>query len=200
MQTFEMNPDVFDPRTRAAADADARLYIEFYMHYERDEDASVKEGRPIFRDCEFMRITVPGDRNNILERAVGDLDRRRFAARYTAWKQSGEQTHEVGTPLDQWPLVTRSQVEELRYFQIRTVEHLSNANDQACQRIPGLTQLRDKAQAWLAATKDTKAAEKLAADLKERDDKILAQGSQLEHLQHQVADLLAERQDGRKRA
>jgi hypothetical protein len=191
MQTYELNPEVFDPRTRAAAEADAKLFVEFYMHYQKDDGASEKAGRPIFIDLEFIRITTPGDRNNILERPLTEIDRRRFAQRYAAWKATGEATSDVGTKLDEWPLITRSQVEELRYFQIRTVEHLAGVGDQVLQRIPGLVGLRDRASAWLAATKDTQMAEKMAKELQLRDEANARLQAQVEQLVQQVQSLLS---------
>lgn len=190
-QTADIDPDLFNPRTRAAAEADNRLFVEFYLHYVKDEEASVKEGRPIFRDAEFVRILVPGDRNNVIERPVDEFDRRRFAARYERWKASGEASQDVGTKLEQWPLVTRSQVEEYRYFGVRTVEQLADVHDTACSKVPGMADMRDKAQAWLAATKDTKAAEKLQSELKERDDKILNLEQALAQMQGELAALSA---------
>jgi hypothetical protein len=200
MLTYDSNPDEFNPNSRAAADADGRLYVEFFWHYVEDKAQSEAQGRPIYRDCEFIKIQAPGDRNNIIVREMSDFDRRRFAQRYAQWKANAENNADIGTKLEQWPILSRARVEEYRYFGIRTVEHLSEANDQVATRLPGLLGDKAKAQVWLASTKDTAAAEKLNSQLKQRDDMITSMGEQIKAMQDQMAELRNAAPDGRRRS
>jgi hypothetical protein len=187
MLTYEHNPEEFNANTAAAAAADGRLYVEFYWHYVQDKAKSEEEGRPIFRDCEFIRIMSPGDRNNIIDRELSDFDRRRFAQRYAAWKANADASQDIGTKLEEWPLVTRSKVQEYKYFGIRTVEHLAEANDAVATRLPGLQADKEKAKFWLAKTADTKAAEAMKAEKQALNERIAS----LEHVVQQLQGELA---------
>lgn len=148
------NPDDFKQGA-----GDDRLMVIFYRDVLQDETESVAQGRPIFRDVDFVRIHIPGDPTSIVVRPASDADKRRFAmqwARYLQGKKDEEQIS--GTPLKEWPLVTRAQVEELRYFQIMTVEHLADVSDGVKAKMPGLTRLAQQAKIWLERTNATAAA------------------------------------------
>lgn len=140
----DFNPADFERRDAA----EKSVYVKFYVRPVQDEAASAKEGRPIYRDREYVEIRTPGDQNNVIQRPVSDMDRQRFRAAYAQFKDGhGEQV--VGTPLVEAPWITRSQVEELSHLRIRTVEHLAAVNDDTCTRVPGLYTLRDKAKAMI---------------------------------------------------
>jgi hypothetical protein len=60
----------------------------------------------------------------------------------------------VGTPVAEWPLVSKSQAEELRAMKFFTVESIASASDQQLQRMgmaAGMSpySFRDKAKAFL---------------------------------------------------
>lgn len=124
------------------------VHARFYIFPVKDEAASAEAGRPIFVEKEFVELVAPGNSTNIIRRKVSDMDRRNFPAQYAKFKE-GDSEQLVGTPLAEWPLVTRSQVEELAYIKCRTVEQLGELNDLACNAIPGLYDLKRKAKMWL---------------------------------------------------
>lgn len=143
---YEDNVEDFQSREKA----DNRTYVRFYMDAVQDQEASTKEGRPIYKDMEFVEIIVPGDSKDVVVHRVSDLDRRRFARQYELFKQ-GQADQLIGTPLKEVTWIPRSQVEELRFFKILTVEQLAQVNDNACTRIPGLYDLRRRAIAFVDA-------------------------------------------------
>lgn len=143
----------------------------FYYHTGRDDEASREQGRPIFKDHVYIRATVAGDRSSIIERPATEMDKRRYAAHYKNFLANNEQVT-TGFPLAEWPGITRSQVEELKYFQIRTVEDLAAVSDANGQKFPMFITLRNKAKEYLAALEKNAPLEKIQAELKERDDKI----------------------------
>jgi len=63
-----------------------------------------------------------------------------------------------GTPLTEWTGITRSQAEELKFWNIRTVEQLAACSDQNTQNFKGLATLKQSAQQYLdaASGKDAK--------------------------------------------
>jgi len=47
---------------------ESTLYVSFYMDAIEFKAESEKAGRPVFKDVPFIKIIVPGDVNNIIER------------------------------------------------------------------------------------------------------------------------------------
>ena len=141
MQTADF--DVSDFNSREADDKS--VYVKFYIRPKENEAKSAEEGRPIYEDKEYVEIRTPGNTTNIVQRPVTDMDKKRFAAAYREFK-AGDTEQVIGTPLVEAPWITRSQVEELSYLRIRTVEQLANVGDDVCTRIPGLFKLKQRAQ------------------------------------------------------
>jgi hypothetical protein len=128
------------------------VYARFYFVPRKDEVASAQEGRAIFHDVEYIEIIAAGNANNIIRKPVRDEDRFRFRDQYEKFRQ-GDTEQLCGTPLTEVPWLTRSQVEELMYRKVRTVENLAEISDSACN-VPGLLDLRRKAEAWLVKAKE----------------------------------------------
>lgn len=129
---------------------DDKLFVTFYDNILQNDDKSAEAGRPIFDDVTFIKIITPGDRDNIIDRPLRPEDKLRFPRHWAAY-QNGEHNMVVGTPLVQWPLVSRSMAEELKYMGFVTVEQVAAAGDSAMAKMPGLRQLRDRAVRYLEA-------------------------------------------------
>lgn len=95
---------------------------------------SEKEGRPIYEEREFVEIIIPGDRRSRANEPVNDEHKARWPREYEAFR-AGREVPLEGTPLANWPRVTRARVEELAYFNIRTVEQLAGVNDAQVQQM-----------------------------------------------------------------
>lgn len=166
---------------RNGFDQDSKLFVHFYMHPHQDKEASEKEGRPIFKPREYISIIVPGDKLNIVRRPVSDHERRRFAAKYAAFK-SGTQELQNGTPLETVPWITREQVEEMKFFNIRTLEHLADMPDVHAQKFMGVHKLRQRARDHIALAKENAPALRLAEETRRKDEQIAALQKQLNDL------------------
>jgi hypothetical protein len=178
--TFEGALDEF---TRPHA-GDDQLLVVFYRGIIKDEDASILQGRPIFKDIDYTRIFVPGDKTNVIDRPTDVVDKQRFPQQYARYLQGKKEEEQIiGTPLREWPLVTRAQVEELKYFNIVTVENLAEVADAMKLKMPGLTSLSRQAQAWLERTNVTAEAAKM-------DKTIADQANKIEALERAVQDLI----------
>jgi hypothetical protein len=136
--------------------ADNKLYIQFYSRPIINGAESDAAGRPIFHDVDCVRIMVPGDKLSIVDRLASDDDKRRFADQFTKY-QAGQQIQLVGTPLEQVAWMSRSKVEEYKYFGIHSIEQLANASDSVGQKFPGFYQDRDRAKATIEAASGTNA-------------------------------------------
>ena len=136
----------------------------FYRRAVQDQPASEKEGRPIFREEDYVQIHIPGDKNTIIDRRVRAEDKQRWGAQWQAYQSNSQQPLE-GTPLEQWPALSVSQVAELKALHVPTVEVLADLPEHGLQRIGmGARELQNKAKTFLAAAKGNAAAEKIAAE------------------------------------
>jgi hypothetical protein len=167
---------------------DDKLFVVFFMHPRRDEAKSLEEGRPMFKDEEYVRIMVPGDKDSIVIRPARDMDKQRFQKQYDAFK-SGEGEYHEGTPLKAWPMVTRGQVEELKYFGVHTVEQLSDLADVHVGKFMALGVLKQQAQAYIQAAKEAAPLVQLNAAIDQKDAEINALTQAVEELKEIVSGL-----------
>lgn len=188
MSFTDLTPEFSVPNPNQGDTAIPRFYTEPVQNGPK----SLAAGHPVFDEMEFVEIHVPGDRKTIWAGRVTDVHRQRFPRQYAAFKQGLEAPTE-GFPLDQWPGVTRAQVEELRFAHVKTVEQLAALPDDALTRTiaMGGFALRDKAIRYLEAAKGHAPAEKLAAEVQARDDKIAQMEAQMAAMQAEIARLAA---------
>lgn len=164
---------------------DSKLMVRFWVEAHQDEAKSAAEGRPVFEDVDYIEIASPGDRSNIVQRPIEQDDIARFRRLYESWKAGQSTDGVVGTLLREVPWVSRSQVEELAYFKVRTVENLAALPDSALGSFgPGVGALRERAKAYLRDAKAQAPMAELNKRLEERDAQIAA-------LREQVAELAA---------
>lgn len=189
MQTADFNHEDFS-KPRAG---DERLAIRFFIKAKQDGEASQKEGRPIFKEHEFIQIMIPGDRGHIIIRPVNDGDRGRFSKQYDHWKRTQSNDLVDGTPLEAWGIIGLAQIEEYKYFGIRTIEHMANIRDDLAAKITGTQILKQKAQVFLETAKGEAPMKKMAAELVKRDEEINTLKNALEEQGKILAELQAER-------
>jgi len=181
--------------------ADARLAVQFYKKTVKQDDASNEAGRPIFKEFDFVRIMIPGDNLTEIDTYAQESHKQRFPRQWAHYQnQVGSHQDIVGTPLEQWPQVTRSQAEELRGLKFHTVESIADCSDQQLQRIgmvAGMSphNFREKAKAFLnLATNSAEVSQREAElqALKAENDKIKADTeAKLTKMQEQMEALLA---------
>jgi len=181
--------------------ADSRLAVQFYKKSMKQEDASNEAGRPIFKEFDFVRIMIPGDNLTEIDTYAQESHKQRFPRQWAHY-QNQVSGHEdiIGTPLDQWPQVTRSQAEELRGLKFYTVESIADCSDQQLQRIgmvAGMSphNFRLKAKAFLNLANESAEVSQREAELqalKEENAKIKAEtDAKLSKMQEQMEALLA---------
>lgn len=179
--------------------SDDRVFVRFRLEPHKNEAASLEAGRPKYDETEYLEIQVPGDRTTNVDRPVTDDDRKRFRRQYADWK-AGVTQGESGTPLAQWPAVSRSEVEELAFWKVRTVEALASLSDSNQQNIGPIRGLVQKAKDFLEAAKSTAHLGKMREELDQRDAALLALQQQAAAQAKELAELRAEiRGEGPKR-
>jgi len=123
---------------------DDQLHVTFY-------ESTLKgyEGVP------FIRIVVPGDRTNIIDRFVRSEDKARFPRHWLAYQMDNAEGQVIGTLLNTWHMdrpeeFTRNELEEMQILKFQTVEQIATANDKQLQKIGmGAAGMRTRAQAYL---------------------------------------------------
>lgn len=165
---------------------DDKLHVQFFRKPMLQAGLSREEGRAVYREVDFIRIMVPGDKLSIVERPVDSIDERRFAARYERWKAGAGQAVE-GTPLSSLPNMTPSKVEEYKFFNITTVEQLAGAPDSVGQKFFGFNEDKRRANAFLEVAKGNAPFEKMSQELVARDAKIEEMQAQIEALTKMMA-------------
>ena len=136
--------------------ADSRLQVRFYKKSVQQEQESMDAGRPIYKDFDFVHICVAGDTLTEIDTYALHNHKQRFPIQWAQYqnRQGADDDEVVGTPVSEWPLVSKSQAEELRAMKFRTVESIASASDQQLQRMgmaAGMSPyaFRDKAKAFL---------------------------------------------------
>jgi hypothetical protein len=181
--------------------ADSRLAVTFYKRSMEQKDDSIAAGRPIFKEFDFVRICVPGDNLTEIDTYANESHKARFPRQWAHYQnQVGSQDQIVGTPVEQWTLISRSQAEELKGIKFRTVEDIANCSDQQLQRIGMIAGMsphsfREKAKAFLNLANDSaqvaQREEELQA-LRAENDKIKAETeAKLAAMQEQMSAILA---------
>ena len=181
--------------------ADARLAVQFYKKSLKQDIASDEAGRPIFKEFDFVRIMIPGDNLTEIDTYAQESHKQRFPRQWAHYQnQVSNQEDIVGTPLDQWPQVTRSQAEELRGLKFHTVEAIADCSDQQLQRIgmvAGMSphNFRLKAKAFLNLANNSAEVAQREAEmqaLRAENDKIKEEtDAKLAAMQEQMSALLA---------
>lgn len=129
---------------------DELLNVEFYWEGVKDEAKTAIQGTPAFKDVEWVRITVPGCRTEVIDRQVREIDKVRWPDKYADFKRG--ETRRLGTPLKEWvtePKLKPSQVKELDYHGITTVEALASVSDANLSKVGLYRPWREKAREYV---------------------------------------------------
>jgi hypothetical protein len=186
------NPEFVNP-----TNPDAQLTVRFYSRPAKNEFKTQLEGRPIFEDRDYIEIMIPGDKENIIDTPVMEHHKQRFPLHWAHYKNSGGGNAQIGTPLEQWPLITASQAAELKAIKFFTVDSIAGASDDQISKI-GLAggmqpfAFREKAQLFLQVAKDLSFSQKQA-------DTNAANERRIAELEARLAEVLAAKEPQQKR-
>ena len=173
----------FEDRHRS----DPKTPVRFFLH---PVEIGIVDGLRKFRDVEMCEISVPGSQSNRPVKKVNEIVKRRFAAQYAKWKASGHAEQMVeGTHLTEVTWLTRSQVEELAYIHVRTLEQLAELNDNVCSRMPGFYDLKRKAAAFVVQGKKNAPILNLQKQLDEEKAKNLVLQQNIDSMSKRLAAL-----------
>jgi len=171
-------------------------YVRFEYRQIEDRDATIQAGHYVAKDVIFALVTPTGSKDLLekpaeewikgLEEGVNQeripsiwLDAYKKALQI--WEEN-QTDPEFGTPIRNWPALTPSQLKMLTDCNLRSVEDVAEMNEEAVLRMGmGGRALKEKARAWLDASKDVgKTSEELDslrksnATLAEQNTKMMA--------------------------
>ena len=124
-------------------------YIKFEMRAIEDRNASLEHGRYMTRDVDYVIIMAAGAKDSVEHEAkpwLDEVSRKArqgqynkqhadyFAEAYTTWKQT-QDTPLSGSPIKEWTVLTPSERENLLTANMRTVEDLAVAPEDALMKI-----------------------------------------------------------------
>lgn len=173
-------------RTEGAEDRDTCI-PRFYTDAEEYEVDGVKN----WRDVEMVEVIMPGNSTTKPVHYVSEIDRKRWPKAYAAFRE-GKELAVVGTPLEQWPLMTRSMVMKLKSLGFRSVEDVSRMTEHAMGEVGlGARGLRLKAIAYVDEAQAQAITVKAIADAEKserRSNELEAQNRELSELVRQLGE------------
>lgn len=171
----------FIPQQQMPSASASKVYVEFRLHPKHNPEKSLAEGRAIFDEVPYIRIVVPGDRDEV-HRPVTRRDMEAYPAQWAAFQAQTSQEAVSGTPLDKAPFLTPAQVLELHALHCRTVEQLAAMPDAVAQKFMAINELKRRAGDFLAAAAGTAPVEQLRAELAKKDNDLEVLKRQVEQL------------------
>lgn len=170
-----------------------RPMLRFYTEPVEQTALSAQEGRPVYKDVDYVGITNPGSRDEIVLVAEKKAKTDEYVAwAYKKWKATQEQVVD-GTPVETVPFLGKAVVLELKAINIHTLEQLALAPEPALQRMMGLRDLKKKAEAYIAAAKDSALVTKMQHELNQRDNEIAAMKAQIAQMSARFDEMQKER-------
>lgn len=171
--------------------ADASLHVIFYSKPVQNDFETKAQGRPIFSDMDWVKIIVPGDKNNIIDTYAREDHKVRFPVQWARYQNQKQGNVETGTPLTAWPLISAAKAEELRALNFKTVESIALASDgqlQTLGMVAGMApyEFRSRAQRYLQAAKD----ESFSNEQAEKANQLAEENAKLKAaIDQQAADM-----------
>lgn len=189
--------DANNPAFIGAHNPDQVLHVQFYGKAVEQPFKSSLAGRPIYEDMVYIQITTPGiPMLNQIDRPMREADKHRFPRHWDYFERTQGKSGAIGTPVEQWPFLTRAAAEELRAARFFTVESIAAASDQQISTLGMLAGtaphvIRDRAKAYLSSAESSADKEHLASELAKRDAEIEDMRKQIAAMMAQQSALLA---------
>lgn len=177
LEMYDDNIIAWKPGVNQAAPQKGAQTVTFFLKPRINPELSKQDGRPRYDKKPYIRVTQPGDRDNIVTREcwideTGQYemaDNIRFPEQWERFtkQNDGDLMGPTGTPLSAWPALGTEQVEELKHFNIFTVEELAGMTEGNVSRFMGLRALQRMAVDFLEAAKDGSVVTRLHGELEE---------------------------------
>jgi hypothetical protein len=182
--------------------ADSRLQVRFYKRPVQQEQESLEAGRPIFKEFDFVHICVAGDTLTEIDTYALPSHKTRFPIQWANYmnRVGANEPDIVGTPVSEWPIVSKSQAEELRALKFHTVEAIAHASDLQLQRMgmaAGMSPyaFRDKAKAFLNLATNAAETDKREQEINALKEELAKKDAETAKMKAETDAKLAQMQD-----
>lgn len=176
-------------------------FAVFEYRSKEDRTASLAAGHPVYVEEAWIIVTPQGSKDRHERLALEWLEQKKqdvvegrfpdewyqaYKRHYELWKNN-EALPESGTALKNWPTASKAQIQTLLGLNIRTVEDLATANEEAIARLGmGGRTLKQRAEEWLSSAESQgKTANRMTAleqENAELKDALKKQGEQISRL------------------
>jgi len=184
------------------SNADSRLQVRFYKRPVQQEQESLAAGRPIFKEFDFVHICVAGDSLTEIDTYALASHKQRFPIQWANYQNrlGADDQEVVGTPVSEWPIVSKSQAEELRALKFHTVEAVAGASDAQLQRMgmaAGMSPyaFRDKAKAFLNLATNAAETDKRESEINSLKEELAKKELETAKIKVETDAKLAQMQD-----
>jgi hypothetical protein len=184
------------------SNADSRLQVRFYKRPVQQEQESLAAGRPIFKEFDFVHICVAGDSLTEIDTYALASHKQRFPIQWANYQNrlGADDQEVVGTPVSEWPIVSKSQAEELRALKFHTVEAVAGASDAQLQRMgmaAGMSPyaFRDKAKAFLNLATNAAETDKRESEINSLKEELAKKDLETVKMKAETDAKLAQMQD-----
>lgn len=152
----------------------------FRLDFKIDKRETEIQGHPVTVPVERIKILTEDDKSTF-EGVVTDEHRERFRSTYERFKAKGEPGMVNGTPIREWPYLTREWLAKLQFLEIHTVEEIADASDSRVETLgPGGRDLKKRAIEFLRpAEQNEQAWRQEKRDLQQEIDQLKAQVQQM---------------------
>lgn len=177
---------------------DSKLYVEFHQEAEKQGFESEQSGHAVFKNIDYITIMFPGDQTKKVVRPVREFsdennpaDSERFPRQWQRYKNQEAQIQD-GFPLEQFPPMTKADVQMLKASGVHTVEALANIPDAAIDGLGlGSRKFKQIAISFLDKSNNGEAVSKLLSENEQLKSQIAA-------LQAQVNEIISLNKKGQK--
>jgi hypothetical protein len=184
---------------------DRPAYVRFERRPIELKAESLKQGRTVYKDVDWVIVTPPYSRDAFEDKAENWLEKQRTNVRtgripekfldfwkecYEKWK-IGQEPPVNGTDIRNWSAVSPAEIKTMQSIGIRTIEDMASCNAEGLNRLGmGGRKLKDLAEAWVKSADDRgsivmeNAELKKQLDISERDNETLR--NQIKTLKYQL--------------
>jgi hypothetical protein len=180
------------PMPSPRGDFDKFLFVEFFEKPKLNLEKSRAENKAVHEMQTYIRICIPGERDTYVGEYWVDpmhpwSHSNRFGDRHKRWIENKKANTKDGTPLEALtrefpPILQETDVENLAYNKVFTVEQFLAVSDSSGQKIHGFNALKERVQRWVDVRNADKPNVMLKIELDKRDQKIAELQAQMTQL------------------
>lgn len=146
---------------------DRQLAIKFFKKAVHNKFMSVKEGKQVFQDVDYISIRIPGDKTTEINRKVSEDDKERFSVQWENYQKRLENIQD-GTAIEMLPGISPADAENWKSKGFETIEQLTGMSEQNIQRsVQGTRDIVTRAKKYLDGGKYTEDLERKLAKLED---------------------------------